>query len=71
MTTATATATALTVDYWADRKRQGLVRVMFVGILGDTRIPCIVKRVTTRNVFVKFADSDKPQPIHPADLRPR
>ena len=68
---ATTDADPYTLEYWADRKRRGLVRVMFVGVFGNTAVPGVIKRVTTRSVFVKLTSDDNVEQFHPGDLRTR
>lgn len=67
----TARADRYTLEYWADRKRRGLVRVMFVGFFDDVAVPGIIKRVTTRSVFVKLNGNDNVEQFHPGNLRTR
>lgn len=60
-----------TLEYWAERKRQGLVRVRFVGLFGGASVPGVIRRVTTQSVFVKLEGAADVQRLHPSDLRTR
>lgn len=60
-----------TVNTWRAYRQRGGRRVQFVGIFGNNAGTYgTIKRVTTANVFVLIDGQEKPEPFHPADLRP-
>jgi hypothetical protein len=61
-----------TIESWRAYREQGGRRVQFVGLHGNAPagIYGTISRVTTANVFVLIDGQVKPEPFHPADLRP-
>ena len=60
-----------TVESWRDYCRAGGRRVQFVGMLGNAvGVYGRISRVTSASVHVLVDGADKPEPFHPADLRP-